>query len=152
MGGVEDIDPTLSRPGVDPVDGGAGAADEEALSRRERGLRNYASQFGVSEEEVAQTMREMLGEHMAREAWESSAEAWTDKDLSMRDRSLVVIACLVTQGGVEPRLRGHLRWALVNGATRAELRALMALLAVYIGYPRASVGMELLRQELGDED
>ncbi|MHB2000785.1 MAG: carboxymuconolactone decarboxylase family protein [Solirubrobacteraceae bacterium] len=120
-------------------------------TRQQRGLRNYASQFGMSEQEVAETMREMLGEHMAQEAWESSAEAWTDRDLSMRDRSLIVIACLVTQGGVEPRLRGHLRWAIRNGATRAELEAAMALLAVYIGYPRASVGMELLRQELGDE-
>ncbi|MHB1809610.1 MAG: carboxymuconolactone decarboxylase family protein [Solirubrobacteraceae bacterium] len=120
-------------------------------TRQQRGLRNYASQFGMSEQEVAETMREMLGEHMAREAWESSAEAWTDRDLSMRDRSLIVIACLVTQGGVEPRLRGHLRWAIRNGVTRAELEAAMALLAVYIGYPRASVGMELLRQELGDE-
>jgi 4-carboxymuconolactone decarboxylase len=125
------------------------ASSEE--SRRERGLRNYASQFGMSEQEVAETMREMLGAHMAQEAWESSAEAWTDKDLSMRDRSLIVVACLVTQGGVEPRLRGHLRWAIRNGATRAELEAAMALLAVYIGYPRASVGMELLREELADE-
>lgn len=119
-------------------------------TRRQRGLRNYASQFDMSEAEVVETMTAMLGEHMAQEAWESSAEAWTDRDLSMRDRSLLVVACLVTQGGVEPRLRGHLRWALVNGATRAELEALMALLAVYIGYPRASVGMELLRQELDD--
>lgn len=118
--------------------------------RRERGVKVYASQFGLPEPEVEARMTEMLGSHMAREAWQSAAEAWTDRDLSMRDRSLVVIASLVTQGGVEPRLRGHLRWATENGASRAELEALMALLAVYIGYPRASVGMELLQEELGE--
>lgn len=120
--------------------------------RRERGVKVYASQFGLSESEVEARMTEMLGSHMAGEAWQSAAEAWTDRDLSMRDRSLVVIASLVTQGGVEPRLRGHLRWAIENGASRAELEALMALLAVYIGYPRASVGMELLREELGADE
>lgn len=111
----------------------------------------YANQFGLSEREVADHMTAMLGPHMAEEAWQSGAGAWSDRDLSMRDRSLIVIASMVTQGGVDARLRGHLRWALENGATRAELDALMALLAVYVGYPRASTGMELLRAELGTE-
>ncbi len=118
-------------------------------ARRTRGLEMYASQFGLSVEEVAEHMTAMLGPRMAEEAWQSGAGAWSDDDLSMRDRSLVVIAALVTQGGVDARLRGHLRWALENGATRGELDALMALLAVYVGYPRASTGMELLREELG---
>jgi 4-carboxymuconolactone decarboxylase len=120
--------------------------------RRARGLAMYASQFGMSEDEVAAHMTRMLGPRMAEEAWQSGAGAWSDEDLSMRDRSLIVIAALVTQGGVDARLRGHLRWALDNGATRAELDALMALLAVYVGYPRASTGMEVLQDELGPAD
>ncbi|HEY4278951.1 MAG TPA: carboxymuconolactone decarboxylase family protein [Conexibacter sp.] len=124
-------------------------SDSPTDERRARGLRMYARQFGLSEEQVAAHMTEMLGPHMAEEAWQSGAGAWSDTDLSMRDRSLIVIAALVTQGGVDARLRGHLRWAPENGVTRAELDALMALLAVYVGYPRASTGMELLRDELG---
>jgi alkylhydroperoxidase/carboxymuconolactone decarboxylase family protein YurZ len=120
--------------------------------RRARGLAMYASQFGLDEDAVAEHMTAMLGPHMAEEAWQAGAGAWSDQDLSMRDRSLVVIASLVTQGGVDARLRGHLRWALENGATRAELEALMALLAVYVGYPKASTGMELLREELGSPE
>ena len=42
-----------------------------------------------------------------------------------------------------------MRWALHNGATRAELDALMVLLAGYVGYLKASVGMQLLIEELG---
>lgn len=128
-------------------------ADDRDQDRRARGLQMYSSQFGIPVAEVEARMTEMLGAHMAEEAWQAAAEAWTERDLTMRDRSLVVIAALVTQGGVEPRLRGHLRWAIENGATKGELHALMALLANYIGYPRASIGMELLREELGaDED
>jgi alkylhydroperoxidase/carboxymuconolactone decarboxylase family protein YurZ len=40
------------------------------------------------------------------------------------------------------------RWAIDQGSTRDELEALVTLLAVYIGYPRASVAMEVVRIEL----
>jgi 4-carboxymuconolactone decarboxylase len=86
---------------------------------------------------------------MAREAINAAGGAWVDDCLSLRDRSLIVVAALVAQGGVDPRLRGHLRWAVDHGATHDELEALITLLAVYAGYPRASTAMELLRDELG---
>jgi 4-carboxymuconolactone decarboxylase len=97
-------------------------------------------------------MAGMLGEHMAAEAQHSAATTWRDNALSRRDRSLIVIASLITQGGVDARLRGHLRWAPENGCTREELDELVALLAVYVGYPQASIGMEQLREELGTDD
>jgi len=118
-------------------------------ARRAEGIAAYASQFGLSEAETVAFMEQLLGPLMAEEAQHSAAAAWREGALSRRDRSLVVIASLVAQGGVEPRLRGHLRWAPENGVTRAELDELMALLAVYVGYPKASVGMEALRDELG---
>ncbi len=97
-------------------------------------------------------MTGMLGERMAHEAIVAAGGAWVDDCLSPRDRSLIVIASLVTQGGVEARLRGHLRWALEHGATGEELEALMTLLAVYTGYPRASTAIELLRDELATRE
>jgi alkylhydroperoxidase/carboxymuconolactone decarboxylase family protein YurZ len=68
--------------------------------------------------------------------------------MSLRDRSLIVVAVLVSQGGVEARLRPHVRWAIDHGATADELEALATLLAVYVGFPRASVGIEVIREEL----
>jgi 4-carboxymuconolactone decarboxylase len=118
--------------------------------RRAEGIAAYASQFGIPEEEVIPFMAGLLGERMAEEAQHSAAAAWREGGaLSRRDRSLIVIASLVTQGGVDARLRGHLRWAPENGCTREELDELVSLLAVYVGYPKASTGMELLREELG---
>jgi 4-carboxymuconolactone decarboxylase len=101
---------------------------------------------------VLDHMSAMLGERMAREAIAAAGGAWVDDCLSPRDRSLIVVASLVTQGGAEARLRGHLRLALEHGATREELEALMTLLAVYAGYPRASTAMELLRDELATRE
>ena len=118
--------------------------------RRAEGIAAYASQFGLSEEETAPYMEQLLGPAMAEEAQHAAAAAWREGGaLSRRDRSLAVIASLVAQGGVDARLRGHLRWAPENGLSRAELDELITLLAVYVGYPKASVGMEALRDELG---
>ena len=49
---------------------------------------------------------------------------------------------------MEPRLRGHVRWAIEHGSSREELEALATLLANYAGYPRASVGLDIVRDEL----
>jgi 4-carboxymuconolactone decarboxylase len=119
------------------------------MNRRERGIAVYARQFGVSPEEAERLFVERYGERMADEAFHASGGGnWEPDVLSLRDRSLVVVTALAAQGGVEERLRSHVRWALVNGATPEELDALVSLLAVYVGYPRASVAMEVVRDEL----
>jgi len=68
----------------------------------------------------------------------------------LRDRSLVVIASLITLGGAEAQLRMHTRWAVEHGCTAAQLEALATLLAAYIGYPRASSGILIIREELAN--
>jgi len=116
--------------------------------RWQRGLAAYASQFAIPQEDVWDRMCGLVGERMAEEAIVTAGAAWVDDCLSFRDRSLIVVAALVAQGGVEARLRPHVRWALEHGATADELEALATLLAVYVGFARASVGIEVIREEL----
>jgi 4-carboxymuconolactone decarboxylase len=116
--------------------------------RYERGVDAYASQFGIARDDVPAWFAERMGERFGTEAINAAAGAWVDDCLSLRDRSLAVVAALVAQGGVEARLRGHVRWAIDHGSTREELEALVTLLAVYVGFPRASEAMEVLRDEL----
>ena len=116
--------------------------------RYERGVDAYASQFGIPREDVPAWFAERMGERFGAEAINAAAGAWVDDCLDLRDRSLIVVAALVAQGGVEDRLRGHVRWAIEHGSSREELEALVTLLAVYVGFPRASVGMEIVRDEL----
>ena len=115
------------------------------------GIDAYASQFGIKPDEVFPYMRDRFGEPMATEAINAAAGAWTDNVLSLRDRSLVVLAALAAQGGVDARMRPHVRWAIKHGCTREELEEMAALLAVYAGYPRASIAMDTIREELGDD-
>jgi 4-carboxymuconolactone decarboxylase len=114
-----------------------------------RGTAAYASQFRIGEDEVFARLAGSVGERMATEAINAAGGAW-DEDglLSMRERSLLVVAALVAQGGVDARLRGHVRWALDHGVTAEELEAALTLLAVYVGYPRASVAMEVVREAI----
>ena len=118
--------------------------------RYERGLDAYASQFGVAREDVPGWFAERFGERFGEEAINAAGGAWTDDCLDLRDRSLIVVAALIAQGGVEERLRSHVRWAIDHGATPEELEALVTLLAVYVGFPRASAGMEVVRDEVAN--
>jgi 4-carboxymuconolactone decarboxylase len=116
--------------------------------RYERGLDAYASQFGIPREEVPAWFAERFGERFGDEAINSAGGAWPDDCLSLRDRSLIVLASMITQGGLDARIRGHVRWAIEHGSSREELEALVTLLAVYAGFPKASAGMEVVRDEL----
>ena len=117
-------------------------------SRYERGVQAYASQFHITPEEVPGWFAEVVGDRFGEEAIQSAANAWTDEELSLRDRSLVVIAALIAQGDLEAQLRMHTRWALDHGSTRTELEALATLLAIYSGFARASRGLMVIRDEL----
>jgi 4-carboxymuconolactone decarboxylase len=123
--------------------------DSDRLSR---GRAAYASQFRLPENEAVEELKRIVGERMADEAIHAAGAAWVDDCLSLRDRSLVVLAALITLGGVEERLRVHVRWALDHGVEPDQLDAMGALLAVYIGYPRASVAMETIRQVVAGEE
>lgn len=125
------------------------AADD---ARWSRGTAAYASQFELPEEEVFGHLTELVGERMATEAINAAGDAWLDDSLSLRDRSLIVVTALATQGGVEDRLRGHARWALAHGVTEEQLEALASLLAVYTGFPRASVAAEVIRDAIRNQD
>ena len=116
--------------------------------RYEEGLDAYASQFGIRREDVPGWFLARFGERFGTEAINAAGGAWVGDGLSLRDRSLIVVAALAAQGGVDDRLRGHVRWAITHGSSRTELEELVTLLAVYVGYPRASAAMEIVRAEL----
>ena len=118
-------------------------------ARRARGLAAYASQFGIAESEVAAHLGALIGERMAGEAISSAGgNAWEEGLLTLRERSMIVLASLITQGGADARLRGHVRWAVEHGVTAEQIEELATLLTIYAGFPRATTAMELIRAEL----
>lgn len=122
---------------------------EEATSladRRARGVAVLADQHGVSEDAVVGQLTNQFGKEWADEVFVAvGGDAWADDCLSLRDRSLIVLAALAAQGGVETRLGNHIRWALRHGVTQDELESMARLLNVYIGYPKSSLALEIIR-------
>lgn len=113
------------------------------MTRRERGIAAYARIFAVPEEDVPAEMAAVVGPVFAEEAFVSAGgPAWSHPALTPRERSIAVVTSLVAQGVTGDRLDSHLRLARRNGLDREALTVLMTLLAGYLGYPRASVGME----------
>ncbi len=72
-------------------------------------------------------------------------QVWTRQELSLRDRSLVTVACLVT-GGNTAQLVNHLVRAKRNGLTEAELVEVITHLAFYAGWPRAMSAMTVAKE------
>lgn len=115
-------------------------------TRRQVGLRAYASQFQLPPETVADHLSAMLGPNMAEDCLQATGAAWSPGSLAWRERSLVVITCLATLGGAEDRLASHLRWGLRNGLTVTEIDEALRVLAAYAGYPRATVAREVFER------
>ena len=77
-------------------------------------------------------------------------DIWARPELASRDRSLITVACLVTNGSTE-QLTGHLRRAKQNGLTETELVEAMTHLAFYAGWPRAMSAIAVARQVFTDD-
>ncbi|MGJ3264567.1 MAG: carboxymuconolactone decarboxylase family protein [Salinarimonas sp.] len=86
-------------------------------------------------------------EFITRTAWN---DVWNDESLPRKTRSIVVLT-ITTALHREEEFKLHLRPALKNGVTIAELRALLIQCAVYAGVPAANAAFRWVREVLGDE-
>jgi 4-carboxymuconolactone decarboxylase len=76
-------------------------------------------------------------------------DIWERTELSPRDRSLITVAALITNGGTE-QLPGHLARARDNGLSDTELKEVIVHLAFYAGWPRAMSAITVAKDALGD--
>jgi alkylhydroperoxidase/carboxymuconolactone decarboxylase family protein YurZ len=119
-------------------------------NRWELGVDAYARQFHIPRDQVVARFEKRLGSRFGEEAIYSAGRSWQNDELSLRDRSLAILAALMTMGGTEPQLRSHARWAIEHGCTREEIEAMASLLAAYIGFVRASTALFVIREELAE--
>ena len=78
---------------------------------------------------------------ITRYAW---GEIWTRPGLDRRTRSFLTLASLVT-GGHEGELGMHVRAALTNGLSRAEISEAILHTAIYAGVPAANAAFAVAR-------
>jgi 4-carboxymuconolactone decarboxylase len=126
--------------------------DATPAERRARGVAAYARIFDVPDDQVPAAMASRVGPVFAEEAFQfAGGAAWADPALSGRDRSLAIVTALVAQGVSGDRLGAHLDLARKNGLDGDALTALMVLLAGYLGYAHASLGMETIHARQAEQ-
>jgi 4-carboxymuconolactone decarboxylase len=76
------------------------------------------------------------------------ADVWARPGLSLRDRSLVVIAVLIAQGQ-RAELKNHIKFGINNGLTPEEIEEALIQAYPYVGFPATSTALsaaiEILR-------
>ena len=117
----------------------------------ENGLANRKAVLGVDH---VQRSIEKAGEFAApwqdfitRNAW---GEIWGDPTLPWKTRSLVTLAMMVALHR-EEEFKLHVRPALKNGVSLAELQSLLLQTGIYAGVPAANAAFRWVRDVLGDE-
>lgn len=97
----------------------------------------------MAQKKIVQTAgRDQLGEFAPKFAELNDdvlfGEVWSRTDqLGLRDRSLVTITSLISQGITDHSLVFHLQSAKKNGITRTEIAEIITHIGFYAGWPKA---------------
>lgn len=74
-------------------------------------------------------------------------EVWSREDkLSLRDRSLVTVVALMSQGLVDSSFKYHLMSAQKNGITKEEIAEIITHAAFYAGWPKAWAAFNMAKE------
>lgn len=111
----------------------------------------------MAQEKIVQTAgREQLGSFAPKFAELNDdvlfGEVWSRTDrLGLRDRSLVTLTSLISQGITDSSLTYHLRTARDNGITRSEIVEIITHAAFYAGWPKAWAAFRLAKEVWADD-
>ena len=79
-------------------------------------------------------------------------EVWNrEEKLSLRDRSLVTVVCLMAQGLVDSSFQYHLMSAKNNGITKEEIAEILTHAAFYAGWPKAWAAFKMAKEVWTEE-
>lgn len=113
--------------------------------------------YTMAQQKITQTAgRDTLGEFAPEFARLNDdvlfGEVWSRNDLlSLRDRSLVTLTSLISQGITDSSLTYHLQEARKNGITRTEISEIITHIAFYAGWPKAWAAFRLAKDVWSEE-
>ena len=80
-------------------------------------------------------------------------EVWSRNDLlSLRDRSLVTVVALMSQGITDSSFKDHLETAKKNGITKTEIAEILTHAAFYAGWPKAWAAFRIAKEVWADSE
>ena len=80
-------------------------------------------------------------------------EVWSREDkLSLRERSIVTVTCLMTQGLVDASFQYHLMTAKKNGVTKTQIAEILTHAAFYAGWPKAWAAFNMAKTVWAEDE
>ena len=80
-------------------------------------------------------------------------EVWSrESELSLRDRSVVTVVALMSQGLTDSSFKYHLMSAKNNGVTRTEIAEILTHAAFYAGWPKAWAAFRMAKEVWAADD
>ena len=80
-------------------------------------------------------------------------EVWSrEGELSLRDRSIVTVVALMSQGLTDSSFQYHLMSAKNNGVTRMEIAEILTHAAFYAGWPKAWAAFRMAKEVWAEDD
>lgn len=105
---------------------------------------DYVERSMASADEFSRPMQELSTEY----CW---GYVWTRPGLTLRDRSLINLG-MISALNRPHELKLHVKAALNNGATRAEIREVLLQVAVYCGVPAGIDSVRIAREAFAELD
>ena len=79
-------------------------------------------------------------------------EVWSrENELSLRDRSIVTVVSLMSQGLVDSSFKYHLENAKKNGVTAEEMAEIITHAAFYAGWPKAWAAFNMAKEAYAEK-
>lgn len=131
--------------------------DQTELNPSNKVVNYIKSQNNMAQKIIQTAGRQQLGDFAPEFAHLNDdilfGEVWSRNDLlSLRDRSLVTITSLISQGITDNSLTYHLQEAKKNGITRSEAAEIITHIAFYAGWPKAWAAFNLAKNVWKDDE
>ena len=118
---------------------------EKGLAIRKAVLgKEYVEKSLAGADDFTRPMQELVTKY----CW---GEVWGNGNLSRRDRSLLNLAMLSILNRPH-ELKLHVKGALTNGVTRAEIREVILQVAIYAGVPAGIDAQRIAKEALAEVD
>ncbi|MEV0495457.1 alpha/beta fold hydrolase [Streptomyces atratus] len=139
---IAEIAPAIDQP--EAVTNGRADPFEPGMRVRREVLGNaHVDRVLAASDEFTGEFQELV----TRYAW---GETWTREGLDRRTRSCITLTALITSGHLES-LAPHIRAALRNGLTPAEIKEVLLQTAVYCGIPAAGAAFTIAQTVIQEE-
>jgi 4-carboxymuconolactone decarboxylase len=120
--------------------------------RFEKGWKKLMEVDGEGGERVVESLQEIspdLGKYVVEFAF---GDIYNREGLDLKQRQLITVSSLTTQGGCEPQLNVHINAALNVGLTPQEVVECIVHCSPYVGFPKVLNSINVAKQVFKDRN